>query len=166
MSKAKKDEQFFFNGRDTARICGISENSFYRWDLEPTLIDGKKYFDIREAVKKRIENVSGESATKTVSSEKAKLLKVQTEEAELRLQERRSEVIPASTVESVWSEMISSLKAKLLSAPRKFAMRFPEKSSPQEREILLRQLVNEALAELREYDHEDYSRKEVKKKTG
>lgn len=91
-----------------------------------------------------------------LGKERARLTYHQANIAELDEDVRRGELIPSETVEMVWSDMIASFRAKVLSIPTKAAHQFVHLTSISEIQDALKEHHNEALLELSEYEPTDY----------
>lgn len=89
-------------------------------------------------------------------SERARLTHHQANNAAIDEQIKRGELIPAEIVKSVWLGMITACRAKLLSAPVKLAPQLAELVDAKEVELLLVDVIREALAEISDYDTEQY----------
>lgn len=91
-----------------------------------------------------------------LGKERARLTYHQANIAELDEDVRRGELIPADVVERVWSDMVASFRAKVLSIPTKAAHQFVNLTNISEIQDALKEHHNEALLELSEYEPKDY----------
>lgn len=84
--------------------------------------------------------------------ERARLLKAQADKTELEVKAMNGELIAADEVESLWSGLVASFRARLLALPVRCAHKVMSLKSYQEIESVLRAHVFEALSELSRYD--------------
>lgn len=90
-----------------------------------------------------------------LNQESAKLKRSQREKIELDISVMRGDLIPADQVADTWQRFAVSCRAKLINLPTTAAPRVSG-LSVRETEIELRDLINEALDELKEYSPRDY----------
>lgn len=90
-----------------------------------------------------------------LNQESAKLKKAQREKIELDIAVLRGDLVPSVQISDTWVRFIFACRAKLLSLPTTAAPRVSGLSL-RETEIELRDLVNEALDELKDYSPRDY----------
>jgi phage terminase Nu1 subunit (DNA packaging protein) len=91
-----------------------------------------------------------------LSKERARLTFHQANIAELDEDIKRGKLIPAETVEKVWSDMVAAFRAKILSIPTKSAHQFVAITDLSEIQDVIKEHLNEALVELSEYDPNQY----------
>jgi phage terminase Nu1 subunit (DNA packaging protein) len=84
--------------------------------------------------------------------ERARLLKAQADKTELEVKAMNGELIAADEVESLWSGLVASFRARLLALPVRCAHKVMSLKTYQEIESVLRAHVFEALSELSRYD--------------
>ena len=84
--------------------------------------------------------------------ERARLLKAQADKTELEVMAMNGELIAADEVESLWSGLVASFRARLLALPVRCAHKVMSLKTYQEIESVLRAHVFEALSELSRYD--------------
>lgn len=89
--------------------------------------------------------------------ERARLLKAQADKTELEVKSLNGEVLPTEQVELLWSGLVASFRAKMLSLPVRCALRVMNLKTYPEVEGCLREHVHEALTELSRYDPEQHS---------
>ena len=145
-----------------AKSCGISVQAFDKWYVEGGERAGREtFFSCAEVIQNRLENYKDKHQPKTtddldLGEERARLTHHQANIAELDESVKRGELIPAEVVERVWSDMIASFRAKILSIPTKAAHQFISLTSITEIQDALKEHHNEALLELSEYDPKQY----------
>ena len=83
-----------------------------------------------------------------LTQERAKLAKKQQEKTALQVEEMKGGLVPAEQVGGVWKNMVANCRAKLLSLPVKAASALIGIDSLPEIQKILKQYINEALAEL------------------
>lgn len=147
--------------KDMAESLGISVQAFDKWGVEPVLREGRAaYFSVKDVVENRLSKVQAKQQPGSEDldpiQERARLTYHQANIAELDEEVKRGSLIPAETVEQVWSDMLASFRAKVLSVPTKTAHQFVALTDLSEIQDALKEQLNEALAELSEYDPEDY----------
>lgn len=91
-----------------------------------------------------------------LSKERARLTHHQANIAELDEDIKRGKLIPADVVERVWSDMVASFRAKILSIPTKAAHQFIALNDINEIQDALKEHHYEALQELSDYEPRDY----------
>lgn len=74
--------------------------------------------------------------------------------AEIELAKVRGELVTAEEVVTAWTDVVGAVKAKLLSIPTKAAPILANEESAGGCQIILEDLINEALEELANYDPE------------
>lgn len=92
--------------------------------------------------------VTEEGTQPTVQSEKARLTRAQADKAELHAAQMASVLVRVEDVESEWTRMLGSMRARLLSLPSKVGPSARAALSDGEAAALIEQEVLEALAEL------------------
>jgi len=88
--------------------------------------------------------------------ERARLLKAQADRAELETAILRADAIPSEVVKDVWSQIIGAARARLLALPNRLAVHAATLTDYATTERLARELVNEALHELSEFEPDLY----------
>lgn len=145
-----------------AASCGISEQAFTKWGVEPVLREGRStYYSVADVVENRLANHVEKHQPKDqevldIVAERARLTHHQANIAELDESVKRGELIPAEVVEQVWSDMVASFRAKCLSIPTKAAHQFVALTDLSEIQDALKEHLAEALTELSEYEPDHY----------
>lgn len=85
-----------------------------------------------------------------------RLNRAKAEKTELEVEELRKTLIPAKTVERVWSELVSNFRGRMLSLPSRLGSQLMGVTDQREIEIAARGMVFESLNELAEYDASQY----------
>ena len=83
-----------------------------------------------------------------VKLEKAKLDRARRHLAEVTLAEKKRVLIPADSVQTHWSAMVSNCRARLLAIPSRLALSLAGVTDPHEINDIARGLVYESLTEL------------------
>ena len=132
----------------TRRLQQLSDEGIVKpvkrgtWDLVETLHGYVRY--LRDGMK-------GPEDTHEGRRERARLLKAQADKTELETAILRAEVIPADTVQHVWTQILGSCRARLLALPSRLAATALAAESFDEMESQARDLVDEALNELADF---------------
>lgn len=117
------------------------------WELVDTLHGYIRY--LRDGMK-------GPEDTHDARRERARLLKAQADKTELEAAILRADVIPAETVQVVWTQILGACRARLLSLPPRLAAVALSANSYADVETHARELVDEALNELADFNPETY----------
>ena len=150
------------NKSKMAKSCGISVQAFDKWFVEGgERVGTSVYYSCADVINNRIANYKDkhqpkEGAELDLGEERARLTHHQANIAELDERVQRGELIPAEIVERVWSDMVASFRAKILSIPTKAAHQFIALNNISEIQDALKEHHNEALLELSEYESTDY----------
>lgn len=89
--------------------------------------------------------------------EKLKSETYRAEKARMEVELLRKESLPVDVVEKVWTRMITTFRAKILSIPTKVSLQLVGEKDVRNIEGKIRQADEEALNELKEFAIEDYS---------
>lgn len=159
------------NKSELAEILGKSERTLTTWQKNgmPIALEGNRgsshQYDteeiidwvVQQEINRRIEqHGASEDSFFDYESERARLTHHQANKVSLEEQVLQGKLIPSETVERVWSNMVASFRAKMLSIPTKAAHQFLSLSDLNESQDLLKDHVYEALDELSDYDAEQY----------
>lgn len=90
-----------------------------------------------------------------LTAERARLAKFQADKTELEVAVLRGDLIPGEIVQGTWNDYIAAARAKFISLPSTAAPRVAG-GTVREVELELRDLVHQALLELKDYDPADY----------
>ena len=151
-----------------AKSCGVSVQAFDKWHVDGGERIGREvYFTCAEIIENRLQNYKDKHQPKSgvdldITEERARLTHHQANIAELDEQVQRGDLIPADVVERVWSDMVASFRAKVLSIPTKAAHQFISLTSISEIQDALKEHHNDALLELSEYEPKHYGIKTSK----
>lgn len=91
-----------------------------------------------------------------VRAERARLIKEQADKVAMENEHMRANSIPAEVVKDVWGGIISAARARLLALPSRLAVNYAALVDYATTERLARDLVDEALNELSEFDPDIY----------
>lgn len=154
--------EHLLNKKLMAKSLGISTQAFDKWDVKPCLKEGRQvYFSVADVVNNRLDNYQSKHQPKDtdgldIVAERARLTYHQANIAELEEDIKRGELIPADVVERVWSDMVASFRAKIMSIPTKAAHQFVSLTEISEIQDALKEHHFEALQELSDYEPKDY----------
>jgi len=90
------------------------------------------------------------TGTADIAEEKTRLTKAQADKAELEVSSLEGELIPAKLVQDTWTDLVASIRAKLLGLPSKVAHQVITVETYQDAELIIKEQVYEALDELAE----------------
>jgi phage terminase Nu1 subunit (DNA packaging protein) len=148
----KPETEPLLKSADISRLLGVKPRTVRSWvdDGCPVAVRGNgrgqhHKFRLSE-VKEWRGNEKGEGLDYT--TERARLLKAQRTEVELRIASKRQDVLPTQEVVAYWGDMIGAAKAKLLSLPVKAAPLVMSCVDMAEVQHILDGLVREALNEI------------------
>lgn len=146
-------EKFFGNHRETAQLLGISEQALWKAVNErgcPVKSRGGRgketLYDWREILAWRIEDLQPDDLD--LNRERARLAKAQADKTEQDLAVRRGELLPVGAVLQQWSDVLSAVRAKLLSMPSKLGPQLVNISDASILAAAIKAVVYEALGEL------------------
>lgn len=126
-------------------------------DLEPADTRGKtKLYKMSEVVRAVFAPSGSGGDDLDLQQESARLKKAQADKTELEVEVLRGSLIPGEVVERTWTDQIAASRAKLISLPGTVA---PRVVGLEMRDIEheLREIVHQALDEMRAYDPSDYT---------
>lgn len=92
--------------------------------------------------------VANDGKSYDYNAERARLTKAQADKTELEVKEMRGEIARVPVIVQHWQQMVSSMRAKLLSLPSKLAAAIAPPEKMQEATDRSQALVHEALAEI------------------
>jgi len=141
-----------------SKAFGITPAAFYKWPVSSIKKVGRErlyYLPDCIAVKRSQDTRDQLDLTE----ERARLTMHQADKVELEVKVMRGELIPSDIIARVWSEYTSNMRAKLLGLPSTVAPRVAG-GTMAEVETEIRELIFDALDELKEYAGSDYSRKD------
>jgi phage terminase Nu1 subunit (DNA packaging protein) len=116
--------------------------------------DNKRYYlesAVRGYIKFLKSKNGGDGIGADYHAEKARLVKAQADKAEIDVQELNGELVRASEVSAVWYNTVTACKSRLLSIPSKAAPIVAAETNAGECQIIIDDLVREALEELSNY---------------
>lgn len=152
-----KRKNVYLSKIDTAYVMGISVQAFDKWDIVPETKKGVEvYYDLKQVIAYRFDREPRKGYGE-LTKNKTKIAEVQAEKAELELAAMKGEYILSEVVKEVWSDLVSTTRAKLLSIPTKLAQSLTVAKTSQKIESILREAIKEALYELKDYSPDEYS---------
>lgn len=156
-------KQALVTSKTLSRLFNLTERRIQQLAREETIPKADKgKYNLIECVQSYIKFLQDRSNGKhnkdspDYIAERTRLTKAQADKVELELAVLEQSLIPAALVEEVWSKMIASSKAKLLSVPLKAAQTSLGKTELKEVEDINRTFIYEALEELSEFDEHHY----------
>lgn len=90
----------------------------------------------------------------TYDQERTRKMAADARIAEIELAKVEGELVPAEEVVTAWTDVVGAVKAKLLSIPTKAAPILANEESAGGCQVILEDLINEALEELANYEPE------------
>ena len=158
------------NKRELAEIVGKSQQTVTTWQKNglPMESDGTKGRDniydtgqvidwlIAREINARIKERGSEDEFYDFEKERARLTFHNANKASLEERVLNRSLIEASTVKEVWADLITAFRAKILGIPTKSAHKFLSVTELNESQEILKEDLQEALAELSEYSIEQY----------
>jgi len=156
------------NKKELSDILGITERSLTTWQKNglPIAVDGGRgahnQYDTKDVIQWMIRReiskltVNTDGTAHDYDEERSRLTFHQANKASLEEDVLRGLLIPSETVSSVWGDMISAFRAKILSVPTKTAHLMLAVDKLSDAEDILKDIVFEALTELSEYEHSQY----------
>jgi len=166
------DERLLFNQQMTALLLGISTQAFSKWGLQPWERRGREalYYwpDVRdELVRRRAPEPPPlyDEEFLDLNQERARLARAQREKTELENAEKRGELVHRTHMAAVMGRALTAFRARLLAASSKLAPRVNPGNPNLARDLIDREL-NEALAELADFDPGPESGEELAEREG
>ncbi len=151
-------DTFIANKKECAKLFGISQSGFQKWGYRPLgKFKNEVYYDLCSLIQQRSEDLQN-AAVSQLSQERVKYLQARRQKAEIEIKVLEHEYFPASLIEEIWSNQLTYFKAKLQTLPHKLAKLLVSiKTAGKTKETLTKSL-REILAELSEYDNEQYQK--------
>ncbi|HEX6925662.1 MAG TPA: terminase small subunit [Longimicrobiaceae bacterium] len=114
--------------KELADLFGVSRETIRQWVLEgmPTrTVSGQTRYVARECVQWRRDRdrEAGRPDSPVEAEERARKLRADADLAELRLAERRRQLVPAAEVEHEWDRICSVLRSRILAVRGRWAPR-------------------------------------------
>lgn len=133
---------------DIARAHGVTFTQVDEWVRSGMPYDStgeKMLFNLSDTIRWRMERTNGKNR---LSIERARQAKENADHSSMRNAELRGELIRVTHVQEYWAQMVSSVRAKLLSLPRKLAPIARMTDTNAKCEAVLEATIYEALEEL------------------
>lgn len=145
---AKK--KILLNKTETAQMMGITVRSFSEWEIKPEKKRGNQvFYDLKKVIKYYRDK--NEKKINLISHERARLLKIQSEKAEIELKELEGKLINSDIIEIIWKDQIISFRSKLLSLPNKISLQLSKITSAKKIKSLISDNIHNILEELSDY---------------
>lgn len=151
----KTEINFKLNSKSCAEVVQMTSSAILKWEIPREKIGGDVWFDIRDVVRYKLDQIKNDSEKESLAKEKTRLTRAQAEKTEHDLEIQKGSLIPYNVVQNVWTDILLNFKSKLYSIPNKIAP-ILEGLKAAEIEANLKTEVNSILMELRELDVEDY----------
>ena len=121
----------------------IPKSNRGRYELAPAVQGYVRYLQER--------SIGRESAPEDYHTEKSRLVKLQADKAQFEIDELTGKLVRSEEVESAWASMVVDCKTRLLSVPSKAATLVATEPDPAACQVIIEEMVREALQELSEY---------------
>lgn len=160
-AKVKPDEldQITYTVSALAKLLMISERRVQQLTKEgviPKEGQGKYHLvpSVHGYLKLLQQRAAGASQPSDYHTEKARLVKLQADKAQIDLDILEEKLIFAADVQKAWENVLMAFKSKLMAIPTKAAPVIAAETQPGQIQQILDDLVRETLAELANYDPE------------
>ncbi len=117
--------------------------------------DGRARFDIdavRIAYIRHIRDIAGGKKSGVdapeLTAERARLARAQADKAEMEVAALEGKLVPAESVEKIWTALATSFRSRMVAMPGKLAHQLAAIQNPAEAEAFIRKSIYEALDEL------------------
>jgi len=141
-------------------MMGISVRSFNEWDIKPYKKKGNQtFYDLKKVIKYYKDR--NEKKISIISEQRANLIRIQSEKAELEFGEMSGRLLDSKVVETIWKDQIISFRSKLLSLPNRISLQLSKITSAKKIKSLITENVITILGELSEFSS---SRTKIKRK--
>ncbi|MED3876197.1 hypothetical protein [Lysinibacillus capsici] len=159
-AKTKLDDKTVVNTKIISKMFNMTERNV-RYLVEEGVIARVAHgrYDLIDTVSRYItflkmsyDGIDENKVMESLEYEKWLHEKAKREKAEIELAHIKKEMHKADEVEKVLNHMVMSFRSKMLSLPSKVALLLASKDDPKVIEALLERDINQALAELAEYD--------------
>jgi phage terminase Nu1 subunit (DNA packaging protein) len=134
-------------------------NDLVRQDILPR--EGRAKFDldaVRVAYIRHIRDIAGGKKSGTdapeLTAERARLARAQADKAEMEVAALEGKLVPAESVEKVWTALTTSFRSRMVAMPGKLAHQLAAIQNPAEAEAFIRKSIYEALDELSNFSPE------------
>ena len=121
----------------------IPKTDHGRYELAPAVQGYVRYLQER--------SLGRPNAPEDYHTEKARLVRLQADKAEIELKELNGQLVRADDVEAEWTDMLSAMKSRLMAIPSKAAPIVAAEDNPAQVIDVIEDLVREALQELSDY---------------
>ncbi len=145
-----------------AKILGKSERTLTEWQKEgmPTKKKGARgqsnTYDTAKVIEWLIKKES--DAITKMDAAKLRLVEAQAELEELKVAEKKEELIPIDKMKLLWSGVLGTFRQRIQSLPSRLTPLIIIQNDPKKIEKVIKDGCNEALNELAMYDPEAYEK--------
>jgi terminase small subunit / prophage DNA-packing protein len=158
------------NKQRLSKILGKSERTLTEWQKEgmPIKKAGERGQSNTYDTEKVIDWLLKRASDSEGEMEKAKLrlIMAQAEMEELKVKEKKEELISLEKMKYLWANVLGSFRSRVLSIPTRLTPQIMIHKDPKKIERLIKDALYEALNELAEYDPESNSERKGRRKGG
>lgn len=139
------------NKRELQEIIGTSHQSLWNWDREgmPVLTRGENgeanQYDTEAVIAWMVARATAKGERE---SEKDRLTKLQADEIEMRLAEKRRELINVTEIEPAWTAQVLATRQSLLTLPQRLAPQLVNAATADAIRALLEEAIEDSLTKL------------------
>lgn len=147
------------NGEQLARLLNLSIPQCYNLANSGTIPKADNgVWDITRCAHSYIKYLQGRAGEekRDYAMERTRLVKAQADKVEMEISVLAGRLLPAESVEKVWSGMTSAARQRLLAMPYRLATLAMAAETFTDMETAAAELINEALNELHSFDIADY----------
>lgn len=148
------DERLLLPRNLIAKTFGVHIDTVAKWGVKPVKKVGRESLYYLPDVLATYLSRNGSPQAK-LTEEKTRLAKAQADKTEIEVQVIKGNAIKSEIVSEVWTKIVMSFRAKMLSMPTKIAQTLHGLEQP-EMESKSRDLIYEVMEELSEYEPSQY----------
>lgn len=150
-----------------AKILGKTEPTLTTWQKEGMPIakvaerkGQSNTYDTEKVIEWMIRRASDTNTA--MERAKLRLTEAQAEMEELRVLEKKEELIPLDKMKHLWADVLASCRARILSMPTRLAPVIATHRDPKKIEKVLKEACTEALSDMANYDPETNQKAEAR----
>lgn len=150
---------------ELAKILGKDEKTIFRWLKEgiPIIEHGSRGKESKFDTEAVIEWLIARATNgKEIEAARLRLTLAQARNAELDADEKEGRLIPLESMGALWSNVLTSFRARILSIPSRLTPQISATNEPAIIDKLIKTALHEALNELAEYDPTSNNKKPSK----
>jgi phage terminase Nu1 subunit (DNA packaging protein) len=137
------------NQQQIAWICGVTSRSIRDWADAPRNSDGT--YNAQDFIAWFLKRSTLSDDQREFNNQRERLAAAQAEKVEAENRIRRGELVDAHEVIAEWQNVLSAMRAKLLSMPSKLGPQLVSRDDPAKIAHMIKTEVYQALDELSEY---------------